>query len=94
MQRPGVSTTAGYQNRMAAPAPSAVLPVLERLLLTVAPQWALRRAKARAAHAAFVAQQDADRRHPENRRVIDGEVWRRREPGYWEREPADRWHRR
>jgi hypothetical protein len=72
-------------------APAAALPRLERLLVMVAPQWALRRAKARAAHGALVAQQDRDRRHPEDRRLIDGEVWRRVAPGYWERERADRW---
>jgi hypothetical protein len=96
MQRPGAATTPPSQDRMASTAPAAVLPVLERLLLIVAPQWALRRARARAAHAAFTAQQELDRRHPENVRYLNGERWRRRPSGFWELDelPADRWQRR
>jgi hypothetical protein len=37
---------------------------LEELLALVAPQWAVRRARARAAHAILTAQLEADRRSP------------------------------
>jgi hypothetical protein len=59
--------------------------------MRLAPQWALRRARARAAHAAFIAQQELDCRYPEVR-YIGGERWRRRGPTgawQWELEPHD-----
>jgi hypothetical protein len=74
---------------MSAPAPPALLPLLERVLMRLAPQWALRRARARAA----LAQAQRDREHPENVRYIGGERWRRRASGSWELDPPDYWRR-
>jgi hypothetical protein len=53
---------------------------IDRVLAFVAPQWALRRARARAAHARLTAQLEADRRTPRRVRWIDGERWVAVEP--------------
>jgi hypothetical protein len=46
--------------------------LLERVPALIAAQWALRRARARAAHAAFIAQAQRDGEHPENVRYVNG----------------------
>jgi hypothetical protein len=77
------------------PAPLLYLDYLDRVLALVAPQWALRRARARAAHAALTAQLEADRRAPRRVRWIDGERWVSVDPppgtpthaGGWKLEP-------
>jgi hypothetical protein len=83
---------------MLTPETPGTLPYLERLLLRLAPQWALRRAKARAAHAALLARSELDRRHPENVRYMsNGERGRRRASGYWKIDaepPTERWQLR
>jgi hypothetical protein len=58
-----------------APSEAPPRPLLDRLLALVAPQWALRRARARAAHATLTAQLEADRRIPRRVRWIDGQRW-------------------